>query len=185
MISNYEEENRNRLIKIINNIPYDLHLSHWQLIGKYAVGGLLEVGFSKKQEMLLVISSQGRGVFNCITGEKIFRDYESDYQNKYEKELSCQGVGPLFDEIITVAGINGGGLPNTNFEGDSLEIIAPNWPIYDMVFCPSYASLYDEKNNHNCRIIASDYSFRAYGFSWSGNSFIYATSDGLTLYRKQ
>lgn len=44
--------------------------SPWYKVATYAVGGLLGVGYGEATDLLLVISSQGRSVFDCLTGEK-------------------------------------------------------------------------------------------------------------------
>src|SRR5205807_821088 len=40
----------------------------WKETGHYAVGGLTEVGFDDQSELLLVVSQNGRGVFDCTSG---------------------------------------------------------------------------------------------------------------------
>lgn len=183
-MSGYALENKKRLMKMINRISCNEQLLGWKKLGKYAVGGLLEIGFSRQQELLLVISSQGRGVFDCRTGEKIFRCHEESYDNPNEQSLKSLGIGPLAEELIDLVGIYGGGLPTINKHGDSLISIAPNWPKTDIIFCEHYGSIYNENTCKHCTVLASEYEIRAYGFSWQGNVLIYATSDGFTLYRK-
>ena len=53
----------------------------WKLVASVAIGGLRSVGFDRNSDNLLVVSSQGRGVLDCITGEKIARDYDEYYSN--------------------------------------------------------------------------------------------------------
>lgn len=184
-MTKHELENKARLMKMINRIPVGDQISGWRRLGQYAVGGLLEVGFSRHQEMLLVISSQGQGVFDCKTGEKIFRCYDESDDNASAQVLKSLGVGPLAGEVIDLAGIYGGGLPTINNDGDSLVSIAPHWPRTEIIFCGQRCSIYNENTCKQCTIIASDYEVRAYGFSWQGNVLICATSDGFALYRKK
>jgi len=50
----------------------------------FAVGGLREIGFRKNTDFLLVLSADGRGLFDCLAGQKKARnsdDYYSDYWN--------------------------------------------------------------------------------------------------------
>ena len=50
-----------------------------------------------------MISSQGRGVFDCNSGEKLARDYgDGEWFN--ERELHCQGIGPIESESISTCG---------------------------------------------------------------------------------
>lgn len=43
----------------------------WELVTITAVGGLTDIGFSKKGDYLLILSSAGRGLFDCKTGGKL------------------------------------------------------------------------------------------------------------------
>ncbi len=38
----------------------------WKLLAVFSVGGLRSVGFDRESENLLVVSSQGRGVIDCL-----------------------------------------------------------------------------------------------------------------------
>ncbi|ACU59260.1 hypothetical protein [Chitinophaga pinensis] len=48
----------------------------WIHKNTFAIGGLENVGYAPMQDQLLVLSTQGEGIFDCIKGEKIAR-YES------------------------------------------------------------------------------------------------------------
>jgi len=97
--------------------------------------------------------------------------------------LICEGIGPLKDERVQLAGLAGGGLPLSNKSGESLESAAPNWPKFDLFFCGPYKSALVEGHQAGCVHIASD-DFRAFGFSFSGNSFVFATSSDITVFSK-
>ena len=63
-ISDMEDENRNRLLDIVQRIPVGIP-DGWEKT-TYAVGGLMYVGFSNVcTEKLVVISSQGQSVIDC------------------------------------------------------------------------------------------------------------------------
>jgi hypothetical protein len=94
----------------------------WKLVVTFAVGGLRSVGFDRESENLLVVSSQGRGVIDCLTGEKVARDYEEYYEN--ETSLEAQGISILSDRIIRMSGLFGGGLPIITEDGWQLECVA-------------------------------------------------------------
>jgi hypothetical protein len=51
----------------------------------------------------LVVSSQGRGVIDCLTGEKVAPDDEEFYEN--ETSLEAQGIGILSDRTIRMSGL--------------------------------------------------------------------------------
>ncbi|MDR6742526.1 hypothetical protein J2X56_004557 [Herbaspirillum sp. 1173] len=110
-MNDYEKNNRARLIQLLSKIPSQACPPGWQKTGAFAVGGLTEVGFSQRSELLLVVSSAGRGVIDCTRGEKIARDYEINGDWYSASSLTCEGIGPLKDERIQLAGLVGGGLP--------------------------------------------------------------------------
>lgn len=109
---------------------------------------------------------------------------DKDSENLCDNQLRCLGIDILSDEIIEMAGINGGGLLTSTSQGDSIDIVAPDWPIYDIIFCPQYSSIYIDRTKDKCHIIASEYEIRACGFSWNGNFLVYAISSGFVLCKR-
>ncbi len=69
-------EHLNSLIGKISTLDVTEPPKTWRLLTVISVGGLRSIGFSKKSENLLIVSSQGRGVIDCNTGNKVSRDYE-------------------------------------------------------------------------------------------------------------
>ncbi|WP_276381551.1 hypothetical protein [Flavobacterium sp. H4147] len=182
--SNPDDENRLRLQKLVDQTIKAEVPTGWKK-ETFAIGGLNSVGFSKKNpEMLLVVSSQGRGLIDCSKFELIERDYDDswDWMNTYE--LWTMGIGKLSDEKIAVGGVDGGGLPFSNKFGDSIEFMATQWPIIDLIFSPNYKSIYLESETQNCFRIFHDYELKAYGFSYDGNYFTTATSSEVNIYRR-
>lgn len=175
----------NTFISNLNLIPENATPEGWEKICDVAVGGLTEVGFSRVSSLLMVISSSGRGIFNSLTGEKCHRDYEEFFEGYHPASLTCRGTGPLADEVITIAGLCGGGLPAVNQYGESVECIAPEWPKEKIVYCPPGKTALIRKFQQGCCVIAKDYSFRAAGFSWDGSALLVAVSSGLTLWRRK
>jgi hypothetical protein len=113
---------RKKLLSLnIEEVP-----SPWQLVTTVAIGGLRSVGFDRASENLLVVSSQGRGVIDCLTGEKVARDYEEFYED--ETSLEAQGIGILSDRLIRMSGLFGGGLPIITEDGWQLECLTLKWP---------------------------------------------------------
>jgi hypothetical protein len=178
-----KDSNLERLENILGKIKDADTPEGWEKITSAAVGGLTDLGFSKSNPYLLVISSQGRGVFDCNTGEKVARDDESygDWFN--ERELKCRGIGPIESEEILTSGLQGGGLPMTTPHGESIEVVAPNWPIYDMYFCKDYKSALIDGHGSYCTKIDSEH-LRAYGFSWCGNYLVSAIGSDFTLWKR-
>ena len=69
-----KDSNLERLENILGKIKDADTPEGWEKVTSAAVGGLTDLGFSKSNPYLLIISSQGRGVFDCNTGEKVARD---------------------------------------------------------------------------------------------------------------
>jgi WD40 repeat protein len=171
------------LKNILNRIKSAESPDGWEKVTTAAIGGLTDLGFSKSGPYLLVISSQGRGVFDCNTGERIARDYDEygDWFN--ERKLVCKGIGPIESETIQTCGIYGGGLPLSNGHGESIEVVAPSWPSYDLIFCQNYKSALIDGHGSDCCKIYSEH-IRAYGFSWCGNYLVAAISSDFTLWKR-
>lgn len=182
---NQEDENKKRLKNLVRQTKEVDEPNSWRKTG-FAIGGLSEIGFSKQNpNLLLVVSSQGRGVIDCQKRELIERDYDTnwDWINPYE--LTAQGIGVLSDEKIMVSGLHGGGLPLMNVNGDQLLYMATEWPIIDIIFEPNFKSIYKENEAKECFRIFHDYELRSYGFSYDGNTFVIATSSEINIYRKE
>ncbi|HEX8606076.1 MAG TPA: hypothetical protein VF774_25765 [Pseudoduganella sp.] len=183
-MNQYEQQNRERLIRLVTALPSSSTPQGWQQTGTFAIGGLSDIGFSKNFELLLIISSSGRGVIDCTTGEKIARDDEVDGDWYLPSMLQCQGIGPLKTETVQIAGLQGGGLPISNQFGESLTLVSPSWPRSDLIFCAPGKSPLIEGHQTGCEIVGSYYEVRAFGFSWTGNSFVIATSSDVVAFKR-
>jgi hypothetical protein len=182
---NQEDENKKRLQNLVTQTINVEEPQGWRKT-VFAIGGLSEIGFSKQHpNLLLVISSQGRGIIDCQRSELIERDYDinEDWIDSYE--LTAQGLGILSNEKILVSGLHGGGLPLMNKSGDSLLFMATEWPIIDIIFEPNSKSIYKENQAKECFRVFHDYELRTYGFSYNGETFVIATSSEINIYRKQ
>ncbi len=179
-----EQEHRKKLRKILDKAKNQSCPDKWDF-ECFAVGGLTEVGFSEQnQDLLLVISSNGRGLFDCSKLKKIERDYNNDFEIDYSS-LCCFGIGELKNEKIRIAGLHGGGLPLGNSDGDSLEIMALDWPKVDIIFQPRRSSIYSERDSEKCFRIYSPDTLKVYGFSQNGNYFVIGTSSDLLIFKKK
>ena len=182
---NKEDENKKRLQNLVNQAIEIDEPSGWEK-SIYAIGGLTEIGFSKQNpNLLLVISSQGRGIIDCQNSELIERDDDTSWDWIDSYEMTAQGIGVLSNEKILVSGLHGGGLPLMNKNGDGLLYMATEWPIIDIIFAPHFKSIYKKNEAKECFRIFHDYELRAYGFSYNGETFVIATSSEISIYRKQ
>lgn len=150
----------------------------WRCLPIYAVGGLFQIGYASGADMLLVLSSQGRGVFDCLTGEKLARDYAEAHDFFDPIGLVAVGVGPLEDQMVRVAGLFGGGLPLTTSDGWHLVAQARAWPTHSVFLsAPDSRHPVCVGDDGACEI-------RAFGFSETGRSFVIATSCELVMFTR-
>lgn len=181
-MNSYKEENRKRLINLLSHIEVNKNPDGWNHVTSIAVGGLLTLGFSQIRPFLLVVSSTGRGLINCETGEKIARD-EEPYEGLDEHYLNCKGIGPIENEIVRLCGYSGGGIPQSNSAGESLEIVAPNWPEEDIVLCRNFKTALNPGDQGECSIIYTEY-VRSFGFSWCGNFIAAACGSDVDIWKR-
>jgi len=183
-MSSYKEKNRKRLIKLLGDVKSEKNPKGWHHVISEPVGGLLGVGFSKmKNNLLLVVSSSGRSLFECSTGNKIERDYE-EYEGLDEWNLTCKGIGTVQEETITISGFNGGGLPQGNSVGESLETVSPNWPEEDLVLCREHKYSLIDGHQSYCNVLYTDEHLRGFGFSWCGNYIVAACGSDFDIWKK-
>jgi hypothetical protein len=113
------------------------------------------------------------------------RDREVYFENT--SELEAEGIGPLANQQIRIAGLCGGGLSLMTGDGWRLESVTLNWPeeIILLVAPGSwlYGALYDRPDKFTK--ICQESEIRAYGFSPTGRALIIATSSDLTIYHRE
>jgi len=155
----------------------------WKRLTTVAVGGLEAVGFADNSDLLLVISTSGRGVIDCTTGDRVARDREPPTQESdwYDDvRLSARGIGALTNMRVRVAGLYGGGLATSTVDAWQLTVIAPIWPDYRVLLSPPFESLYT--NLAASVQVFEDYAITACGFSETGRSFVIATASDVTVF---
>jgi hypothetical protein len=147
----------------------------------HAVGGLTEVGFGDDSDYLLVVSSQGRGVIDCRSGEWVARDRAEPDASWYdERRLRAQGIGPLESQTIRLAGLHGGGLLNCGKDGWSVEALALDWPDISLLLVEPWRSIYEESTRFTK--LGVEREVRAFGFCDTGASLVLATSSDVAVY---
>jgi hypothetical protein len=110
----FHDELRNRL----RFIPLGQPTAPWRPIVRQAVGRVTEIGFVSQSDLLLVVSSQGRGLFDGRSGERIARDSAPPDDGWYDEvRLTASGIGPVSDQLIRRAGLHGGGLSACTDDG--------------------------------------------------------------------
>ena len=158
--------------------------SPWQRAAVHAVGGLTEVGYLPDSDLLLAVTSTGRGLFDCAIGQRVARDHTPPEEGDWYDDtgLLAQGIGPAEQQCIRLAGLHGGGLRRTARDGWSLEMVAPDWPRQSIVIQPPGCCVIVERFAEGCVKIEEDHEIRAFGFSDTGRSFVIAVSHSLMIY---
>ncbi|GHE26144.1 hypothetical protein GCM10018781_78220 [Kitasatospora indigofera] len=191
MISDYQQRTREQFLSVSVISPP----APWRLVldRRTPVGGLLGIGFALApddgRDLVMVVSVDGHGLFDAVTGEKIARDRDPDPEGSTPDsvpDLSCPGLGPIAGTRVRIAGLFGGGLHTTTEDGWTLEVVSPEWP-HDRVLLSTDGGI-PHNGAHGeswWHIFDSNYSeLRAAGFSPSGRTLAVATSSDLTLWTR-
>ncbi|MFE3027177.1 hypothetical protein [Nocardia tengchongensis] len=191
LLSNYQQQRRDRLLAA----PVLPAPAPWRpVLGKRTlIGGLLGIGFAvhpdNDHDLVMVVSANGHGLFDAVTGDKIARDHDPDLATSTpdgSPDLTCPGLGPITGTQVRIAGVFGGGLHHSTRDGWALDIVAPEWP-HERVLLSADGGTYNGPSGQSWwHIFHCDYStFRAAGFSPSGLTLAVATSSDLTLWHRQ
>ncbi|WP_435281356.1 hypothetical protein [Streptomyces koelreuteriae] len=192
MISEYQQQLRDRFLSVSETSPPPPW--HPVLDRRLPIGGLLGIGFGTApgadHDLVMVVSSDGHGLFDTVTGEKLARDRDPDPDDSTPDavpDLACPGLGPLAGTRVRIAGLFGGGLHTTTLDGWSVEVVSPAWPHHRVLLSKDggmpHSGPHGERWWH---IFDSDYSeLRTVGFSPSGRTLAVATSSDLTLWTRR
>ena len=166
-------------------LPIAAPPSPWRLIANAAIGGLQSVGFARNSELLFVTSSQGRGVFDAKTGERLARDRNENFPED-AINLEAVGIGPLEGQTIRMAGIYGGTLATTTADGWQSERIALQWPMETLLLVPPGSWIYGASFAKKAEMtkVSVDSEIRAWGFSSTGRSLVLAISSGVQIFSR-
>ncbi|MFJ3759071.1 hypothetical protein [Streptomyces sp. NPDC090080] len=166
----------------------------WRDVTSVPVGGLLGIGFTVHpatgHDLVMVVSHDGHGLFDAVTGEKIARDRDpgpEDSTPESDPELSCPGLGPVAGSRVRIAGLFGGGLHAVTGDGWLLEVVVPAWPHERVLLSRDgglpHAGPHGERWWHLFH--ARHCELRAAGFSPSGRTIAVATSGDLSLWPRR
>jgi len=177
------------LFQKLLGLPTSAPPSPWHEAGVHAVGGLTDVAFAESSDLLLVVSSSGRGLFDCSSGQRIARDDSDDFQHD-TSNLVVAGIGPLASQRLHTAGVHGGGLAVTTADGWSLDLLCLSWPRQSLFLTPPGHWLYrtaqggSDGSDDTTSKIATDSEIRAFGFSPTGRAFIFATGSDISVFNR-
>ena len=157
----------------------------WRQVGVYTIGGLTDVGFAPRSDLLLVVSSTGRGLFDCVNGQKLARDPSAPNVSWHDPyHLEAQAIGPLTGAVIRTAGQFGGGLPRLTRDGWSTEKLTLDWPDVCLLLVAPGSWIYGEYYGKPADFtkVAVESEVRAWGFSPTGRSLVLASSSDFTIF---
>lgn len=191
MLSDYQQQLRGRFLAA----PVAPAPPPWRpvLDSRMPVGGLQGIGFAVHPEnghdLVMVVSTDGHGLFDAATGEKIARDRDPDPDTATpdtSPDLACPGLGPVTGTRVRIAGLFGGGLHAGTSDGWCLDVVAPEWPHHRVLLSADGGVFKGQPGESWWHVFNSDYStFRAAGFSPSGRTLAVATSSDLTLWTRR
>ena len=144
----------------------------WRRISYVAVGGLTEVGFGRHARFLLIVSHQGRGVVDCVSGVCVARDPDECPGWFAGSVPAAEGIGPLAGERVPVAGLAGGSLAQATPDGWRVTLGADGV----VVHAPEH------QDSRLSFTIDESEELRAWGFSPDGLTVLIAASPGLAIY---
>jgi hypothetical protein len=150
----------------------------WCQILFAAVGGLTETGFSEDETLLLVVSHDGRGLFDLGAGKRIARDddmplLDSPWIDRTLKRV--QGIGLAAETWFPVVGLWGGALSKGNSAGWVAEIVSKRRQ--DLAFIG--------RDKQRWLVARPITEIKAFGFSASGHHLALATSCDITVFRHE
>lgn len=185
-ITEYQQDLRERFL----DAPVTAPPAPWKRVGRglIPVGGLLGIGFAVDpvggQDLVLVVSGTGHGLFDGVTGERIGRDYDPD-EEPDGPDLSCPGIDPVDRLRIPVAGLYGGGLHTGDGRGWQVDVVAPEWPNERVLLSTGRGPYRGTAGQDWWHLFHSAHStLRAAGFSPSGRTLAVATSSDLSLWSR-
>jgi hypothetical protein len=176
------DEYQRKLRERLERLPFGDVPKPWRVVGGSGIGGLTEIGFADGSDDLLVVSHQGRGLFDCLNGERLARDREELFENADGSGLTAPGIGKYEMTIFRMAGLCGGGLMTSTRDGWGIHVVHLPWPIHVVFLTSNFKELNDD-TGHVTKIGNDEpCSYRAAGFSPTGRTFVIATSCELTIY---
>lgn len=156
----------------------------WTELAHLAVGGLLAIGISEDGRHCLVVSHAGRSVIDLTTGEKVARDRDDGLESFLSKSnTEATGIGPLEGQLLSLAGLWGGGLPVSTPDGWFVFRVTPSNPDERIVLQAPDANIYNSYRGLT-QLDAPITEVRAVGFTLGGAALILATSSDLRIWRR-
>lgn len=192
MLTDYQQKLRDRCLAA----PVMPAPEPWRpvLDNRTPIGGLLAIGFATHpgngHDLVMVVSTDGHGLFDAFTGEKIARDRDPDPETGTpdgNPDLVCPGIGPIAGVPVRTAGLFGGGLHSgAQGGGWTVDVVSPEWPHDRVILSTGHGIHRGQPGETWWHIFDANYSeLRAAGFSPSGQTLAVATSSDLSLWTRR
>jgi len=173
-----------KIVEAVDEAQVNPNPKGWKLVTVFAVGGLHAVGFEENSENLLVVSSNGQSVFDCLTGIQLYRNREN---NGYDSQkLKAHRLDDANSSPIRMAGLQGGGLRTLTDDGWSLTLVHSSWPQGRLLLQEPNETLFSQEDFIRGKtVLAEEYEFRVWGFSWTGQVMIWSNEVDIFVYRRE
>lgn len=191
MLTEYQQRLRDRCLAA----PVMPAPEPWRAVldNRTPIGGLLGIGFATHpgngHDLVLVVSSDGHGLFDASTGERIARDRDPDPEAAAPDEdpdLVRPGIGPIAGVPVRIAGLFGGGLHRTAPGGWTVDVVSPEWPHERVLLSTGHGFHKGQPGENWWHVFDAHYSeLRTAGFSPSGRTLAVATSSDLSLWTRR
>lgn len=160
----------------------------WTHQNTFAIGGLENIGYVDGSDKLITLSSQGRGIFDCVVGEKVFRDSTDWWKQFNEIDSTIEGFHTEVEKLIRTCGLYGNNkLPTKTSDDFELIVTAPEPDDHPLekhlvrriyLLSPSKQEKIYITKDGACEL-------RAVGFSDTGKTFVVALSCELTIWARE
>lgn len=163
----------------------------WRMVAAAPLEGALECGFVRAADRLLVLSSRGRVLFDCVTGALMTENGTEARPGVGwwdSPNLRCRGIGRDALEWVRMAGIWGGGLSRQTEDGWRLEHLQVGvFTDWQVALCPPGSNLAQPERRKGC--VELELPGRAdplaIGFSPTGRSLVYLDRNELFMWSRQ
>lgn len=148
-------------------------------------GGVFAIGFALDNDLILVVTHDGGGVFDPRTGEKVARDADWKPDGPLMHGLVTKGLGPLAHKEVHLAGIAGGGLLRATEDGWFVDVVDAHVQGANAahVFL-RHLQVNPPSERYTC-IYSDSLFFRdIWGFSPSGRVLAYGQGDGVVVWTR-
>ena len=124
---------------------------------------------------MICITSEKCSIINLDTLKIIFCEIDYD---EMSLTASCK---ELNYEVISIAGVSGGGLRNLTDSGEILSATYPEYPMCKIIYTSNYKNYILESEMASC--VYEDYEVKAFGFSSCNNYFVIVATD-LAIFKR-